>query len=67
MHNLQDAGKFCLTYEASMTRLYLQGRTETVRPVTMLSSQFVRAMCDPAMKDQYTVSKARFLPQLIVT
>ncbi|XP_064397263.1 carnitine O-palmitoyltransferase 1, liver isoform-like isoform X2 [Halichondria panicea] len=38
---------FCLTYEASMTRLFLEGRTETVRPVTMESTAFVRAMCDP--------------------
>ena len=53
---LQDAGKFCLTYEASMTRLYLHGRTETVRPVTMHSSRFVRAMCDPNIKDTLTVS-----------
>lgn len=42
-----SGGKFCLTYEASMTRLYLEGRTETVRPVTMESIVFVRAMCDP--------------------
>ncbi len=46
-----------------MTRLYLQGRTETVRPVTMHSSLFVRAMCDPSIKDTMTVSSkelARF-------
>ena len=30
-----------------MTRLFLEGRTETVRPVTMASTAFVRAMCDP--------------------
>ena len=45
----QDAGnKFCLTYEASMTRLYREGRTETVRPITMESTTFVRAMCNPS-------------------
>ena len=45
----QDAGhKLCLTYEASMTRLYREGRTETVRPVTMESAAFVRAMCNPS-------------------
>ena len=44
---LQEAGKFCLTYEASMTRLYREGRTETVRPISVESSAFVRAMCDP--------------------
>lgn len=45
----RDAGnKFCLTYEASMTRLYLEGRTETVRPVTIESAAFVKAMCNPS-------------------
>lgn len=41
----RDAGKFSLTYEASMTRLYREGRTETVRPCTIESSEWVRAMC----------------------
>ena len=44
----QDAGKFCLTYEASMTRLYREGRTETVRSCTIESAAFVRAMDDPS-------------------
>ena len=44
----QDAGKFCLTYEASMTRLYREGRTETVRSCTTHSCAFVRAMEDPS-------------------
>lgn len=30
-----------LTYEASMTRLYLRGRTETVRSLTEESREFV--------------------------
>lgn len=42
----RDAGKFSLTYEASMTRLYREGRTETVRPCTIESSAWVRAMQD---------------------
>ncbi|KAL3883613.1 hypothetical protein ACJMK2_029858 [Sinanodonta woodiana] len=42
----RDAGKFCLTYESSMTRLFREGRTETVRPCTMESCEFVRAMDD---------------------
>ena len=42
----RDFGKFSLTYEASMTRLYLQGRTETVRSCTIESSAWVRAMED---------------------
>ncbi len=45
----QDAGKFSLTYEASMTRLYREGRTETVRPCTIESSQWVKAMHDDAI------------------
>ena len=42
----RDAGEFCLTYEASMTRLFREGRTETVRPVTLESSAFVRSLDD---------------------
>uniref|UniRef100_A0A9J8DB16 carnitine O-palmitoyltransferase n=1 Tax=Cyprinus carpio carpio TaxID=630221 RepID=A0A9J8DB16_CYPCA len=38
----RDKGKFCLTYEASMTRLFREGRTETVRSCTMESCAFVR-------------------------
>uniref|UniRef100_A0A4W3IN17 Carnitine palmitoyltransferase 1C n=1 Tax=Callorhinchus milii TaxID=7868 RepID=A0A4W3IN17_CALMI len=41
-----DKGKFCLTYESSMTRLFREGRTETVRSCTIQSSNFVRAMED---------------------
>ncbi|XP_042637442.1 carnitine O-palmitoyltransferase 1, liver isoform [Orycteropus afer afer] len=43
----KDMGKFCLTYEASMTRLFREGRTETVRSCTMESCSFVLAMMDP--------------------
>ncbi|MEE6499353.1 hypothetical protein FKM82_003421 [Ascaphus truei] len=43
----RDKGKFCLTYEASMTRLFREGRTETVRSCTIESSNFVLAMSDP--------------------
>nr|KAF6464642.1 carnitine palmitoyltransferase 1A [Rousettus aegyptiacus] len=43
----KDMGKFCLTYEASMTRLYREGRTETVRSCTAESCDFVLAMEDP--------------------
>ena len=42
---LKDSGNFSLTYEASMTRLYQEGRTETVRPCTVESVAFVKAMC----------------------
>ena len=43
----RDAGKFSLTYEASMTRLFREGRTETVRPCTIESSAWVKAMVAP--------------------
>ncbi|KAM4845377.1 carnitine O-palmitoyltransferase 1, liver isoform 1-T3 [Thomomys bottae] len=43
----KDMGKFCLTYEASMTRLFREGRTETVRSCTTESCNFVLAMADP--------------------
>ncbi|XP_060033342.1 carnitine O-palmitoyltransferase 1, liver isoform, partial [Erinaceus europaeus] len=43
----QDMGKFCLTYEASMTRLFREGRTETVRSCTRESCSFVLAMAAP--------------------
>ncbi|KAF5886142.1 carnitine O-palmitoyltransferase 1, liver isoform-like, partial [Clarias magur] len=40
----RDRGGFCLTYEASMTRLFREGRTETVRSCTDESCAFVRAL-----------------------
>ncbi|KAJ8390903.1 hypothetical protein AAFF_G00098230 [Aldrovandia affinis] len=42
--HFRDKGKFCLTYEASMTRLFREGRTETVRSCTMETCAFVRSM-----------------------
>ncbi|XP_017573019.1 carnitine O-palmitoyltransferase 1, liver isoform isoform X1 [Pygocentrus nattereri] len=42
--HFRDKGKFCLTYEASMTRLFREGRTETVRSCTIEACAFVRAM-----------------------
>lgn len=43
----RDNGRFSLTYEASMTRLYREGRTETVRPCTVESTAWVKAMENP--------------------
>lgn len=40
----RDAGRLCLTYEASMTRLFREGRTETVRPCTIASSTWVNSV-----------------------
>lgn len=42
----RDAGRFSLTYEASMTRLFREGRTETVRPCTIESAAWVKSMAD---------------------
>uniref|UniRef100_A0A8C3VBC9 Carnitine O-palmitoyltransferase 1, muscle isoform n=1 Tax=Catharus ustulatus TaxID=91951 RepID=A0A8C3VBC9_CATUS len=42
--HFRDKGRFCLTYEASMTRLFREGRTETVRSCTSESTAFVRSM-----------------------
>ncbi|XP_060748010.1 carnitine O-palmitoyltransferase 1, liver isoform [Tachysurus vachellii] len=40
----RDHGGFCLTYEASMTRLFREGRTETVRSCSKDSCAFVLAL-----------------------
>ncbi|XP_063047083.1 carnitine O-palmitoyltransferase 1, liver isoform [Engraulis encrasicolus] len=40
----RNRGGFCLTYEASMTRLFREGRTETVRSCSSESCAFVRAL-----------------------
>jgi carnitine O-palmitoyltransferase 1 len=45
-------GTFTQTYESSMTRLYRDGRTETVRPVTDESKAFVLGMMDPQKTQQ---------------
>ncbi|NXN99271.1 CPT1B palmitoyltransferase, partial [Rhinopomastus cyanomelas] len=45
--HFRDKGHFCLTYEASMTRLFREGRTETVRSCTAEATAFVRSMGDP--------------------
>ncbi|PNJ41542.1 CPT1C isoform 18 [Pongo abelii] len=47
----QDRGQFCLTYESAMTRLFLEGRTETVRSCTREACTFVRAMEDKEKTD----------------
>uniref|UniRef100_A0A2I2YQP1 Carnitine O-palmitoyltransferase 1, muscle isoform n=1 Tax=Gorilla gorilla gorilla TaxID=9595 RepID=A0A2I2YQP1_GORGO len=44
--HFRDRGKFCLTYEASMTRMFREGRTETVRSCTSESTAFVQAMTE---------------------
>uniref|UniRef100_A0AAQ5ZGB5 Carnitine O-palmitoyltransferase 1, muscle isoform n=1 Tax=Amphiprion ocellaris TaxID=80972 RepID=A0AAQ5ZGB5_AMPOC len=46
----RDQGVFCLTYESSMTRMFRDGRTETVRSCTSEAVEFVRAMEDNAQR-----------------
>ncbi|XP_031420516.1 carnitine O-palmitoyltransferase 1, muscle isoform [Clupea harengus] len=48
--HFRDKGEFCLTYESSMTRMFREGRTETVRSCTSESTAFVRAMEDLKQK-----------------
>lgn len=43
----KDQGRHDATYESSMTRLFLHGRTETIRPLTADAKAFVTAMLDP--------------------
>lgn len=43
----RDVKHLSLTYEASMTRLFREGRTETVRPVSVESAAWVYSMHDP--------------------
>ncbi|KAF6268824.1 carnitine palmitoyltransferase 1B [Rhinolophus ferrumequinum] len=48
--HFRDRSKFCLTYEASMTRMFREGRTETVRSCTSESTAFVQAMVEGTHK-----------------
>ncbi|CAG5119940.1 unnamed protein product, partial [Candidula unifasciata] len=43
---------FCLTYESSMTRLFREGRTETVRSCTEHTCHFVKAIEDGKPKEE---------------
>ncbi|XP_073512552.1 carnitine O-palmitoyltransferase 1, liver isoform-like isoform X1 [Phyllobates terribilis] len=56
MHDLYNKlfiiTKFCLTYEASMTRLFREGRTETVLSCTIESSNFVKTMMEPSKTNE---------------
>lgn len=47
-----SGGRHPLTYESSMTRLYLQGRTETVRSFTMEAKEFVLAFENKAVSNE---------------
>lgn len=54
----RDYGRFTNTYEASMTRFYKEGRTETVRSCTVESVAWVKAMED---KNSNTAERVRLL------
>ena len=54
----RDYGNFSLTYEASMTRLFREGRTETVRPCTIESAAWVKAMED---KNSNTAERVKLI------
>jgi carnitine O-palmitoyltransferase 1, liver isoform len=43
----RSSGEYGLTYEACMTRMFRDGRTETVRSLSAESCAFVQAMVDP--------------------
>ncbi|NP_001030097.2 palmitoyl thioesterase CPT1C [Rattus norvegicus] len=57
--HFRDRGQFCLTYESAMTRLFLEGRTETVRSCTREACQFVRAMENKERTDQQCLALFR--------
>eukprot|EP00095_Tigriopus_kingsejongensis_P011758 snap_masked-scaffold241_size241811-processed-gene-1.4 protein:Tk11758 transcript:snap_masked-scaffold241_size241811-processed-gene-1.4-mRNA-1 annotation:"carnitine o-palmitoyltransferase liver isoform-like isoform 1" len=59
----RNAGQFCQTYEASMTRLFRDGRTETVRPCTNEAVAWVRAMDDPNAETKTKVALLRLASQ----
>lgn len=56
----RDAGRFSLTYEASMTRLFREGRTETVRPCTIESAAWVKSMLDENITVNTELGKSFF-------
>ncbi len=52
-------GRFCLTYEAAMTRLFREGRTETVRSCTLEATRFAAAMDEEGRSAAEKVSLLR--------
>ncbi|XP_015448137.1 carnitine O-palmitoyltransferase 1, brain isoform isoform X2 [Pteropus alecto] len=57
--HFRDRGQFCLTYESTMTRLFLEGRTETVRSCTKEACSFVKAMEDKGRTDPQCLALLR--------
>ncbi|CAH8646050.1 unnamed protein product [Dicrocoelium dendriticum] len=54
-----DMGSMALVYESSMTRLFREGRTETVRSCTAEATEFVRAMLDNGATLEYRARQFR--------
>lgn len=57
----RDVGHFSLTYEATVTRLFRKGRTETVRSCTIESAAWVKAM-DDGQSTVYTDTGCYLIP-----
>ncbi|KAM4734851.1 carnitine O-palmitoyltransferase 1, muscle isoform 1-T2 [Anableps anableps] len=55
----RNHGVFCLTYESSMTRMFRDGRTETVRSCTSEAVAFVQAMEDPGATNAHRLALFR--------
>lgn len=49
----KDQGKFELTYEPAVMRLFKDGRTETVRSCSSASCAFVKSMLDEKQEDKH--------------
>ena len=47
----KHTSKVCFTYESAMTRIFRDGRTETIRPCSIKSTEFVKAADDPNVSD----------------
>uniref|UniRef100_A0A8C6USI3 carnitine O-palmitoyltransferase n=1 Tax=Neogobius melanostomus TaxID=47308 RepID=A0A8C6USI3_9GOBI len=65
--HFRDKGKFCLTYEASMTRLFREGRTETVRSCTNETCAFVRSMIRDETLFKVAAEKHQVMYRLAMT
>lgn len=54
-----DKGRHVLTYESAMTRLWRDGRTETVRSATMAATEFVRMLQDETVDRKEVLKQFR--------
>lgn len=54
-----SGGKLALTYESSMTRLFLLGRTETIRSLTTEAADFIHSMADKSRSNDERIALLR--------